>query len=250
VRGTGLFEVVKAVGTSAAAIVLVLAVSPRLGGSSSDARDVELPPVGPVTDSLARPLEVVTEDGAYRFTYVHRHNGSPVRYDPCQPIPLVINPAGGPPEGNALIQEAVDEVAEASRLNLLVLGPTAERPRSNLSSSPGTWPPSLIVWSDPAESPRLEESLGFGGSGYIGTPGAEHYATGQVVLDGPELSAELPDNPDFVRGVVMHELAHLLGLNHVSDPTQLMYAGANDVHSLQGGDRTGLAALGSAPCNR
>jgi hypothetical protein len=57
-----------------------------------------------------------------------------------------------------------------------------------------------------------------------------------------------PDGRELVRAVIIHELGHVLGLAHVDDPEQLMYAGANDVTSLADGDRAGLALLGTGPC--
>ncbi|WP_240721531.1 matrixin family metalloprotease [Pseudarthrobacter sp. NamE5] len=55
-----------------------------------------------------------------------------------------------------------------------------------------------------------------------------------------------PDGSALVRAVIMHELAHVVGLDHVNDPTQLMYE--ENSGQLGTGDRTGLAMLGSGEC--
>jgi len=47
---------------------------------------------------------------------------------------------------------------------------------------------------------------------------------------------------------VLHELGHLVGLAHVSDPTQLMYPQSSGVLDLAAGDLTGLAQLGAGEC--
>ena len=47
---------------------------------------------------------------------------------------------------------------------------------------------------------------------------------------------------------MVHELAHVIGLNHVNEPTELMAATNNGQIELGPGDREGLARLGSLPC--
>lgn len=46
----------------------------------------------------------------------------------------------------------------------------------------------------------------------------------------------------------MHELAHVVGLDHVDDPTQLMYAENSGQLDFGAGDRAGLALLGTGEC--
>ena len=48
--------------------------------------------------------------------------------------------------------------------------------------------------------------------------------------------------------VIQHELGHLLGLNHVDDPTQLRYKDAIDTSAYGNGDLNGLAHLGTGDC--
>ncbi len=55
--------------------------------------------------------------------------------------------------------------------------------------------------------------------------------------------------PTSWSSVALHELAHVMGLTHVSDRTQLMAGVLPPVTDLQAGDRTGLARVGrSAGC--
>lgn len=52
-----------------------------------------------------------------------------------------------------------------------------------------------------------------------------------------------------VTAIVKHELAHVVGLGHVGDSTQLMAASASvEVSDFSAGDLTGLAMLGSGKC--
>jgi hypothetical protein len=81
--------------------------------------------------------------------------------------------------------------------------------------------------------------------------GPRVYVSGQVMLDSEHLStlAGRPEGVDLVRGVIEHELGHLVGLNLVDDPMELMFPGANRVITQFGpGDLTGLAELGRGAC--
>ncbi|MET3175355.1 UNVERIFIED_ORG: hypothetical protein ABIB52_003219 [Arthrobacter sp. UYCu721] len=46
-----------------------------------------------------------------------------------------------------------------------------------------------------------------------------------MTLDAPDLADTLAraGGPPLVRAIIMHELAHVLGLDHVNDTTQLMH---------------------------
>ncbi|HEY4631062.1 MAG TPA: matrixin family metalloprotease [Blastococcus sp.] len=66
--------------------------------------------------------------------------------------------------------------------------------------------------------------------------------------DPPEILA-LPGGAETARGIVLHELGHLVGLAHVEDGEQLMYPQARrEVSDFAPGDLTGLAVLGAGPC--
>jgi hypothetical protein len=81
--------------------------------------------------------------------------------------------------------------------------------------------------------------------------GSLRYVTGQVVLDAQQLG-ELAAGPAGIaraRGVLLHELGHLMGLGHVDDPDQLMYPSTTMLGvEFADGDRRGLAAVSGRPC--
>ncbi|MGH9188112.1 MAG: matrixin family metalloprotease [Acidimicrobiales bacterium] len=94
---------------------------------------------------------------------------------------------------------------------------------------------------------------GIGGSGWVPVPSnnAKVYVSGLVTLDGPQFEEILqrPDGRDQARAVILHELGHLAGLDHVEDSTQLMNAvGSQDVTGFAVGDLIGLAELGRGAC--
>jgi predicted Zn-dependent protease len=72
-----------------------------------------------------------------------------------------------------------------------------------------------------------------------------------VQLDAGQIAVILqrPDGNQVVRAIVLHELAHLVGLGHVTAVNQLMYPQSQrGVIEFGTGDLTGLAALGRGSC--
>jgi hypothetical protein len=180
-----------------------------------------------------------------------------VRYDPCRPIRYVIRDRHTPPGGDELVREAVAAVSAATGLQFVDAGPTSEAPRNDRPPyQPNRyghqWAPVLIAWSDPTEDRDLRgPTTGEGGSTAVtlsrsGEPPTTGYVTGAVTLDAPQLAGALArEGRATVRAVIEHELGHLVGLNHVADPTQLMYP---QVTQYGSGDRRGLALVGAGDC--
>lgn len=180
--------------------------------------------------------------------------GRPARWDPCRPIHYVLQDRWAPEGGRADLTEALSRLSAASGLRFVDDGRTDEVPlRSRESYQPDRygrrWAPLLVGWVPPAAT-----DLGVGG-GVQGVTVAVAVAgerggsivTGQVALDADH---RLPAGfgPGATEGeVLLHELAHAVGLGHVLDPTQVMYPQTTNSESEYGaGDRAGLAALGRA----
>lgn len=227
------------------------ALGPLVPGSN-------VPPRG--ADAAAEPLgrpPAGTGSGAFRLQESPDPAQDLVAYDPCRPVRYVIRPENSPPGGEALIHRAVAEISAASGLQFRYDGPTAEATSQDRDTYQPErygkhWAPVLLTWSDPAETPGLAGDVaGLGGSSYAHTPGHPMvYVAGQVTLDAPGLAPLLghPRGPELVESVVVHELGHVLGLDHVDDPSQLMYGGRNERTALADGDRAGLALLGAGAC--
>ncbi|MBE0011200.1 peptidase [Arthrobacter sp. AET 35A] len=180
-----------------------------------------------------------------------------VAYDPCRPVDYVLRPDFAPAGTDGLIEEAVAEISAATGLTFAYRGITSEAPSEDRDPyQPDRygkrWAPILISWTSPAEIPGLEGDVaGLGGSLYAHTPGKPFvYVAGQIQLDAPDANVvmQYPNGRDLVKALIVHELAHVVGLDHVDDPSQLMYEENNGLTALGDGDRAGLALLGAGPC--
>jgi predicted Zn-dependent protease len=111
----------------------------------------------------------------------------------------------------------------------------------------------LIAWATPAEVPDFGvDIVGEAGPDRVtsGDLGQTAYVSGMVTLDPVKLERiHGHDGEQLVRGIIMHELGHLVGLAHTEHDDQLMFPRANAAVTTFGvGDRTGLARLGQGPC--
>ncbi|MGH3385814.1 MAG: matrixin family metalloprotease [Nocardioidaceae bacterium] len=210
---------------------------------------------GAQTRPLGHPAPAPAQRG--EFAFLHTQPGQPdqpVAYDPCRPIRVVVNNAEAPPGADRLLDEAIDTVSAATGLQFAIDGETDERPTlGRRPTDPDRygdgWSPVLVAWTAPAVVSRLRgTTTGLAGSSVH--PDGDRLVTGIVLLDGPEVRAALAlDGRSAARAVIVHELGHLVGLDHVDDPRQLMHAkGTPGVTSLGAGDRHGLRALGLGRC--
>ena len=216
------------------------------------------PGVGEALQPLGAPAPLTAASSSYRFLAHQTDGTTPVSYDPCRPIHYVIRQHGEPPGGNQIVTNAVLRVSQATGLRFVYDGATSEAPsRQRPSFQPnrygGRWAPVLISWVTQKENPDMASAVtGEGGSSSFGFPnGPIAYVTGAVELDAAKLTGELkrPDGKRVVRAVVLHELGHLVGLDHVTAADQLMYPQVQPgVTDFGAGDLTGLAALGRGTC--
>lgn len=208
-------------------------------------------------EPLGVPLPAPEGGGTHAFSARQPDTGDPIAYDPCRPIHYVVRPDNTPAGGDALLEEAIARVSEVTGLQFVYDGLTDERPtRDREPFQPDRygdrWAPVVIAWETAEENPSFLTAIaGEAGSQWMsigGGPGV--LVTGAVSLDEAEFDRILatPGGEAFARAIVLHELAHLVGLDHVTDSSQLMYPTASDVLDFAPGDLTGLAALGAGVC--
>ena len=208
--------------------------------------------------ALATPEPAPAGEGGFAVLR-HQPSGEPVGWDPCRPLRYVVNTTGAPAGADYLLTGAFAEIQRITGQVVVAEGATSETPSDGRELvQPDRygerWAPVLVAWSTPAESPMLAGPVaGYAGAAAVdgAEPGTLRYVSGQVVLDAPQL-AELSAGPAGLaraRGVLLHELGHLMGLDHVDDPDQLMYPSTTMLGvEFADGDRRGLAAVSARPC--
>jgi hypothetical protein len=185
-------------------------------------------------------------------------DGTPVRWDPCRPIELVIDPDGTPPGVAEDLAAAVDDVADVSGLELRIGAEVDERPSGDRAAYQPErygerWAPVLIAAAGPGERglPLRSTDRAIAAPVAVGRQGAQVFVSGQIVLnrDRDDVTPGDGDRASSWGAILRHELGHLLGLDHVDDEEQIMHA-----HPVPGevelgdGDRRGLEALGRGGC--
>jgi hypothetical protein len=190
---------------------------------------------------------------ATHYAFLTSDKGRPVRYDPCQPIHYRVNWAKAPANAKADLDEAIRRVSAATGLSFAYDGdsneiPTSKRELHGDNALPSGWAPVIIAWATPNQTDLLSNgSVGEGGSTWSGFPGHEVYVTGLVVIDATQNSRLAPGFGGHSLGaVLMHEIGHLVGLDHVDDRTQMMYPTITDKAAVFGaGDLAGFQRIGA-----
>jgi hypothetical protein len=203
----------------------------------------------------------VTSPGRGPYAFLAHQQGQPgvpVTYDGCRPIHVVVNDSIAPPGADGILDEALASVTAATGLRFVRDGrtdelPAAGRPLRDPARYGGGFSPVLVAWVTPAQVPGLAGRVaGLGGSPPRVDPatGRLTYVTGTVSLDSTASWRILsqPDGRALLRAIVMHELGHVVGLDHVEDAGELMYDENVGRTSWGPGDLTGLAVLGTGPC--
>jgi hypothetical protein len=203
--------------------------------------------LGSVVNDLSRPHGSTSE-----YKFLATAGGEPIRWNPCQPIHYVVNIAHAPAGSLEDVQQAVAKVSAATGISFTYDGTTDEIPQRNRGPYLPTlygdrWAPVVIAWVS-----QTQTDIQF-------QKGDEYFAAVAKPLTPP-------DDPQFVSGwvavnvgdpnppgwsypgaqgpTVLHELGHVMGLDHVSSQAELMEPSGGDMTSFGPGDLAGLERLG------
>lgn len=179
--------------------------------------------------------------------------GQPVTYSSCRPVQVAVYPAGGPPDAEELVREAVTLMRSATGLDIVVTGAFGgHAPNWNFEAAPiHPDDPVNVSWQDgDAIAELTDHTAGLGGSPVIPGPyGGERRVAGTIALSR-DYYAQLSQQGDHddALAVLLHEFGHVVGLDHVDSQRELMFHDNNGLTSFGPGDLEGLRLLGQGPC--
>lgn len=214
-----------------------------------------------VAVAAVAPIVHAWESGhrSHEFSFMAMRSGEPVRWNPCEPIHYVVNLGAAPAGSLQDVQDAVLRLSAATGIAFVFDGLTDEVPaRSRDVLQPERygerWAPVLVGWVDPRTSsfdfdPDGHEAAGVAGPLYPDPGPHDVYVSGVVAINVADPNPPGFDSAGAQGPVVLHELAHVLGLGHFKAPGELMEPSGGGMTGFGPGDLEGLQELGrSAGC--
>jgi hypothetical protein len=184
------------------------------------------------------------------YTFLQTYNGKPIRWNPCHVISYRVNLKYAPAGVMTDIREALRRITLATGIHFKYVGTTSWLPRADYKGWPGT-SNAVIAWS-PRDPMNMSQSwttwiAGRGGPNtgpYRGTPWWHRGWADFNSHDNKRFPSGFGKNGRG--GLLMHELGHMMGLNHAKGANQIMYGGGtNAAASVYGaGDMHGLRLVG------
>ncbi len=204
--------------------------------------------VGGVVSDLSRPRGTTDE-----YQFLATMAGKPVRWNPCTPIHYVVNVSLAPAGSIEDVHAAVVRVTAATGVSFVYDGLTDEVPQRDRSSYQpdrygDRWAPVVIAWVSQSQTdiPFQKGDEYFAAVARpLGPPdGTAQFVSGWVVINAAD-----PNPPGWAytgsQGpTVLHELGHVMGLDHVTSKAELMEPAGGYMTDFGPGDLAGLERLG------
>jgi hypothetical protein len=201
------------------------------------------------------PGALGSRSGASHYAFTDSGpNGVPARWSSCQPVRLVVNPAGAPSGAVDDLTLAVAQVKAATGLNMVITGRTSAKSvpdwGAHQRAGYSGWAPVLVSWGHPGGALNA-------GASATTEPIFRTNSSGQHVIVSAQLRINVEHDDYYTHGLggqasrvalYMHELGHVVGLEHVDDPHQLMYPAMGHARDFGAGDLAGLRKAGQGGC--
>jgi hypothetical protein len=209
--------------------------------------------VGAIAGGIDVAQNVQPQGSARDYRFMAVIGGEPVRWNPCEPIHYIIDP-GFAPEGSIDdVHQAIAKIEVATGIPFVYDGLTQEIPdRDRQPFDPqdygNRWAPVLIAWVLPNQT-----DIAFQANGHdfaaVARPltaptDAHQFVSGWIAVNQLDPNPPGWAEPGDQGPTVLHELGHIMGLNHVSSKAELMEPSGGLVTDLGPGDRAGLSQLG------
>jgi hypothetical protein len=204
--------------------------------------------IGQARSRVATPVPTATaaRAGDGYLLWALRSDGSPVRWDPCTPVRWTTRPSD-PAWLRTLAADAADTLGASAGVTFEYVASSDETVGPSRALTDGrAWAPVLVTLTTPEESGWLaanERGLA------LPVTVAGQFVTGQVLLQAHmDLTPDMASREGSWGATLMHEWGHVVGLDHVGDPAQLMHAEPLPGPAAWGpGDLRGFRALGADP---
>lgn len=227
-------------------IVAIGAAALAAGGGGDDSPDTTVAPAAaaatPVDDPACPAKGHDNRDrgttGAlpfnYSFLFTTPDGCKPIRFNPCEPIHFVINPANAPAGGVEDVREGFRRIGDAAGYSFVDDGLTDAdrfdfgRQAYNPARYGERWAPIVVSWARLGSQGRNDVVIAGMGNGQV-VDGA--IVTGMLNLNADarvDASRETPIPSGYGEAiswgrVILHELGHVFGLGHVQSRNAIMH---------------------------
>jgi hypothetical protein len=204
--------------------------------------------IGGVVNEVSR-----TKGASDEYRFLATAGGKPIRWNPCEPIHYVVNVQVAPDGSLQDVQEAIQRVSTDTGVTFQFDGSTQEIPQDDRSpylpdEYGQRWAPVVIAWAYQSQTtiPFQENGERYAAVARPLGPsdGTPQFVSGWVVVNAGDPNPPGWSSPADQGPTVLHELGHIMGLDHVTSKYELMEPSGGYMTDFGPGDRAGLERLG------